>query len=76
MQPASHSQPVRVLRLKHVIHMIGLSRSTIYDKMDRKSPRYDPSFPRPFKIGLSAIGWREDAIQTWLNTRIAQSAPY
>lgn len=47
----------RVLRIREVQSRIGLSRSTIYDRMNPMSPRYDKSFPRPVKLGMSAVGW-------------------
>ncbi|MCD6619947.1 helix-turn-helix transcriptional regulator [Aeromonas veronii] len=32
----------RVIRLKELTRLIGLSRSTIYDRMNPKSKRFDP----------------------------------
>ena len=57
---------MRILRLKDLQARIGLSRSTIYDRLDIDSPRYDCSFPRPFKIGKKSIGWTEESIETWI----------
>jgi len=68
MQRPVSSHP-KVLRMKDVVNMCGLSRSTIYDKMDAKSRRYDPSFPRPLKLGISAIGWMEQDIFGWLDSK-------
>lgn len=64
------SQSLRVLRLRHVIQRVGLSRSTIYDRINPKSSRYDESFPKPIKIGASAIGWIESSISEWIESRI------
>ena len=58
-----------LIRLKEMQPMIGLARSTIYDKMNPKSKRYDASFPKPLKIGLSAIAWRLTEIQAWIDSR-------
>ena len=63
----------RILRLRQVILRVGLSRSTIYDRINPKSPRYDDSFPKPIKIGASAIGWIEASIIEWIESKIAQS---
>jgi len=60
----------RVLRLKQVKDRTGLSRSTIYDRFNPKSPRFDVSFPKPFKLGRSAIGWLESSIDAWINSRV------
>ncbi|WLG78937.1 AlpA family transcriptional regulator [Pseudomonas sp. FP1911] len=59
----------RVLRLKQVLDRVGLSRSTIYDRMNPASPRYDSSFPKPIKIGSSAVGWLESSISKWIESR-------
>lgn len=64
------SQSLRVLRLRHVIQRVGLSRSTIYDRINPKSSRYDESFPKPIKIGASAIGWIESSISEWIESRM------
>ena len=61
----------RIIRLKEVIQLTGLSRSTIYDRMNPKSPRHDPSFPRNFSLGGSskratAVGWRESEVLAWI----------
>jgi len=60
---------LKILRLSQVQERIGLSRSTIYDRINPKSPRFDSSFPRPVKLGASAIGWFESGITEWLKQR-------
>ncbi len=50
----------RMLRRPDVEALTGLSRSTIYASMDRGT------FPRPVRIGLRAVAWREDDIECWL----------
>lgn len=52
--------------MNDVIQKTGLARSTIYDRLNNKSPRYDDSFPKPIKIGLSAVGWLEHEINAWI----------
>ncbi|WP_103763177.1 helix-turn-helix transcriptional regulator [Roseovarius confluentis] len=53
----------KILRCREVQQAIGLSRSTIYRMIERGD------FPRPQKLGLRAIGWRQSAIDGWLNAR-------
>nr|WP_296278064.1 AlpA family transcriptional regulator [Pseudomonas sp. UBA7530] len=60
---------MRILRLKQVQERTGLSRSTIYDRINIKSPRYDKAFPKPVKIGLSAVGWLEESVNDWIKKR-------
>lgn len=61
----------RLLRRKQLEQAIGLSRSTIYAKLDPKSPHYDPSFPKPITLGSMSVAWVEAEIQGWIASRIA-----
>ncbi|MDO9179532.1 MAG: AlpA family phage regulatory protein [Agitococcus sp.] len=68
------SKSPRILRLKEVQNRIGLGKSTIYDRINPRSPRYDRSFPRPVKLGTSvngSVGWLEESINAWISARIA-----
>ena len=63
--------PEKHYRRRAVEEITGLGRSTIYAKLDRKSPYYDPSFPRPVRLGKKIVAWPESAIADWLATRAA-----
>lgn len=63
-----------VLRRPDVEHMTGLSRSTLYSKIDPSSRYYDASFPKPIKLGKRAVGWREADITAWLESRTTGAA--
>lgn len=52
--------PDRILRIKTVLQRTGLSRSTLYRKIERGA------FPRQIKISERCAGWRESAVQAWL----------
>lgn len=58
----------KILRIKQVQERTGLGRSTIYDRINSKSPRYDASFPRPVRVGQAAIGWVESSISEWIES--------
>lgn len=61
----------RMLPLKHVIHYTGLSSTTIYDMLDTRSNRYDPSFPVQVKLSKGRVAWVESEISEWLEAKIA-----
>ncbi|EPB6466488.1 AlpA family transcriptional regulator [Cronobacter dublinensis] len=63
------SSVVRILRLPAVIHKTGISRATIYDWLNPRSPRYDPTFPKKRKLGKQSVGWLESEIDEWLSHR-------
>jgi len=52
--------PDRILRLKSVLERTGLSRSTMYRKMQ------NGTFPKNIQISTRCSGWRESAINDWL----------
>ena len=63
-----------LIRLEAVKARTCLSRSTIYDKINPCSPRYDATFPKPIRLGNgSAIGWIEGEVESWLRGRIEAS---
>ncbi|NDV11710.1 AlpA family transcriptional regulator [Crenobacter caeni] len=59
-----------IIRRPHVEEKTGLSRSAIYDRMNRKSPRYDPTFPRSIRLGGGAVGWVEAELDAWIQSCI------
>ena len=67
-QPASPCDVSRIIRIKELSVLIGLSRSTIYDRLNSKSQRFDPTFPKPIKLGVAAIGWHSDTVHEWINS--------
>lgn len=53
-------QPDRILRIRTVLARTGLSRSTLYRKMQAGV------FPRQIRIAERCMGWRESAVNGWL----------
>ena len=68
----SNRMPMAILRRKQVEREVGLSRSSIYQRIK------DGTFPAPVKLGLRAVGWRVADIDRFLEDptgyRSAQSA--
>lgn len=64
----------RMLPLKEVTYHTGLSSTTIYDMLDKKSKRYDPTFPIQVKLSKGRVAWVEGEIAEWLNDKIAARA--
>ncbi|MBP5953427.1 AlpA family phage regulatory protein [Pseudomonas sp. P42] len=60
----------KILRLRQVMERTGLGRSTIYDRIDSRSTRYEASFPKPVRIGVSSVGWLESSVNEWISTRL------
>ena len=60
--------PDRILRLKTVLERTGLSRSTMYRKIQ------NGSFPKNVQISTRCTGWRESAVNAWLRHPICYEA--
>lgn len=63
-----------VLRLPEVVKRTGLSRTTLYNLMDKKSKYYDPGFPK--RVSLTgrpggAVGFLEHEISDWISSKAA-----
>lgn len=59
-----------ILRLKDVMDITGLSKSTIDAKTSKLSPYFDPAFPQKFKLGYDrAVGWSRKGVEEWVNQR-------
>ncbi|GGC79516.1 AlpA family transcriptional regulator [Vreelandella lutescens] len=66
-----NAKPMTLLRLKQVIAITGLSRSSIYSMLDENSSSYDPDFPKQVKIGKKSVAWVENEVDQWIGKRIA-----
>jgi prophage regulatory protein len=58
-----------IARLPDVRKIVGLGRSSIYARLDPKSPYHDPTFPRPIILGGRARGWLVKELEEWLTAR-------
>lgn len=56
---------LEILRLPEVKARVGLSRSAIYRLLSLGD------FPRPVQLGARSVGWIEDEVEQWLESRAA-----
>lgn len=68
MQKEPSNTTNQIIRLKELTEMLGLSKSTIYDKQDPKSPRFDSSFPQKVHLGARSVGYILKDIEEWLKS--------
>ena len=57
---------MKILRLKGVIDITGLSRSTLYLYIA------EGRFPKPVSLGDRCVGWVESEVHDWILARIAE----
>ena len=61
-EQAAPRKSQRRIRLKEVLKLVPLGRSTIYDRMEAGT------FPRSYDLGGGVVCWRESDILDWLET--------
>lgn len=57
----------RILRRPAVQKEVGLSRSTIYARIQQGT------FPKPISLGGRLVGWLEQDVQNWIQDRIDEA---
>ena len=67
---AGGSRGLVLLRIGGLMAKTGLSRSSIYSKLDANSPQHDPSFPRQVSTGASSVAWVEAEVDEWILSRL------
>jgi prophage regulatory protein len=50
----------RILRIGTVLQLTGLSRSTLYRKVQRGE------FPKQIKLSERCAGWRQSSVNAWM----------
>ncbi|ELW9549373.1 AlpA family phage regulatory protein [Klebsiella aerogenes] len=63
------NQPLRILRMPELTMILGISRSSIYEKLNPKSRYYDAEFPRPVRLGAASVGWPSTDVEAWITSR-------
>lgn len=66
------STRIKLITLRELVDRLGISKSAVYRRLDPQEKLYDPSFPRPIKIGQNSSRWIEAEIETWLQTIISE----
>lgn len=61
-----------LLRIESLCACIDLSSSAIYDRLNPDSPRFDPTFPKPVKVGSQSVAWLQSEVDAWIMSRVAE----
>jgi len=54
----------RHLRIPEIVHRTGMSRTTIYDRIN------EGKFPKQIPLGSNLVVWLESDIQNWLQQQV------
>ena len=59
----------KILRLKDLCVIYGISKTKVYYLGKPGSPYYDPTFPQKKRLGVterSAVGWLQNEMDSWI----------
>jgi prophage regulatory protein len=69
-----NTSPVAVLRRAQLQKFLQMPRSSIYERLNKNSPRHDPLFPVPIRYGGSrCVYWLETEVKAWLDLQVSIS---
>lgn len=58
---------MRLIRLKEVINITGLGRSSIYSLMAENK------FPQSIQLNIRAVAWVESDVHAWVEEKVRES---
>jgi len=64
---------LKLIKRQDVEALTTLSRSTIYSRLDTKSPYYDPEFPLPIQLSPYSVAWVEQEVIDYVAHLIEES---
>jgi len=62
----------QIINIKHVVEFTALSKSKIYEMINKKSKYYDPTFPQPVRLTEMRIGWSAWEIHQWIEAKMEE----
>ncbi|NJD25620.1 MAG: AlpA family phage regulatory protein [Betaproteobacteria bacterium] len=63
--------PFYFMPLPELERTTGQGKSLIYEKLNPKSDKYDPDFPKPVVLSRRCVRWRSDEVRAWMDARSA-----
>ena len=65
----SNSKQIRFIRIQAVLDKIGISKASLYSRLQEGSPSFDPTFPKPVKLSPArngTVAWAEEEVDNWM----------
>lgn len=57
-------ETIRLIRLKEVLRICGMSRSTLYNNIKEQQ------FPEPIRISARSVAWLQSEVLEWIELRV------
>ncbi len=67
------SEKYALIRLPQLLKLTGLSKSSIYSRLQEGNRYYDSSFPRPVKLSANGrvVAWILPEVEKWIENLMA-----
>ena len=62
---------IKLIKVADVLEILPFGKSTLFARLSANSGVYDPTFPKPVKLGGRGSFWIEAEINCWLEKQIA-----
>lgn len=63
----------RAMRAETAAYKLGISVSLLWAKVNPSNTRFDPTFPKPFKVSDNVTVWLESELDSWLESKAMAS---
>ena len=67
---AQSFQMNQIITVKDVMKFTSISRSKIYELINKESKYYDPTCPQPIRLTEMRIGWSAWEIHQWIKAKM------
>ena len=67
---AQSFQMNQIITVKDVMKFTSISRSKIYELINKDSKYYDPTFPQPIRLSESRVGWSDWEVYQWIKSKL------
>jgi prophage regulatory protein len=67
---AQSFQMNQIITVKDVMKFTSISRSKIYELINKDSKYYDPTCPQPIRLTEMRIGWSAWEIHQWIKAKM------
>lgn len=68
------SQNISLIKISQLCQKLGVSKSSVYRRINPKDRFYDPSFPKPIKLGELTTRWIESDVEQWILESLSHQA--
>lgn len=55
-----------IIRINSAAKILGVSRTSLYNKTCKGGKYFDPTFPGPIQVGVRSVGFWKSEVEMWI----------